>query len=476
MASAARGPTTTAFVCRLAAQRVQRLARRDAETAALARREAPEAGVRGRARVPCLVHDRPVRAPRARAARGSRGSRRRRGSTPPGSRRGRAASSPARAASARVSSLPCSPSGNQSRSRKRGSSRASMYDWSFARRSRARAADGRRARRCARSGRSRAAAAPARSAKASSSAKRKLPLQRMHGFGVSPARVARARTARRRRARNSSRRSSVTCGSPRPVAGRARGEHGLRRAAGALGVRALRVEPEAQRRRRSRRARPAEARPRCRRRRSSRRPRGPASARRGRPGASAFASASTASSSPPTAAASSSVRPASRRSSPSALRRSTIRSPSTASRTSAQRPSRVESPTTLDHRQASVHAARKAGDRRSPRLAPPCRCLPRPCEPGQARWVPRLPSARASGRTRLPLIGVGSTGAPEATHRVEWSHCSLAPALPREDASGSRWTPSTPSSSASSASGRTCGPGRRGGGRSRGVRICGLSL
>jgi hypothetical protein len=39
-----------------------------------------------------------------------------------------ATSSPASAASARVSSLPCSPSGNQSRSRKRGSSRASMYD------------------------------------------------------------------------------------------------------------------------------------------------------------------------------------------------------------------------------------------------------------------------------------------------------------------------------------------------------------
>src|SRR5690242_17352474 len=57
----------------------------------------------------------------------------------------------------------------------------------------------------------------------------------------------------------------------------------------------------------------------------------------------AFASASTASVSPPTAAASSSVSPASSRSKPGASA-STIRSPSTRSRTAAHSPPRLESP------------------------------------------------------------------------------------------------------------------------------------
>jgi len=60
-------------------------------------------------------------------------------------------------------------------------------------------------------------------------------------------------------------------------------------------------------------------------------------------GPSAFASASTASVSPPTAAASSSVIPSSGRSSPGASAEAT-RSPSTASRTHAHSPSREESP------------------------------------------------------------------------------------------------------------------------------------
>ena len=51
-----------------------------------------------------------------------------------------------------------------------------------------------------------------------------------------------ATTARR----NSSRRSSVTCGSPTRVTGLASGDHGLRRAAGALGVRRGGIDPEPQ--------------------------------------------------------------------------------------------------------------------------------------------------------------------------------------------------------------------------------------
>ena len=183
-----------------------------------------------------------------------------------------------------------------------------MYDWSFARRSRGASSAARRARRSARSGRSRAASAPARRANASSSAKRKLPLQRMHGFGVSPRRVA----AHER----------LDDGAPEllaqverdvrqaePVARGAGGEHGLRRAAGALGVGAVRIEPEPESDADRLAARRVAARPRCRRRRSSRRRRDPGAGSARKTGPSAFASASTASSSPPTAAASSSVKP-----------------------------------------------------------------------------------------------------------------------------------------------------------------------
>ena len=92
-----------------------------------------------------------------------------------------------------------------------------------------------------------------------------------------------------------------------PVTGLARRDHGARRAAGALAVRPCGIHPEPQRH--AERVRPrAGERPRCRRRRSSRRRRGRIGSAR-KTCASAFASASTASVSPPTAAASSSVRP-----------------------------------------------------------------------------------------------------------------------------------------------------------------------
>ena len=130
-ASDSRGPTTTVFVAGIAAQRIERLPVGDAEPPALARREPPVAVVASDL-VPSSSTIRPSRAA-ARAARGSRGSRRRRGSTPPGSRA--AAQRRARRAPPRRASRPsiCSPSGNQMRSSCAGSSRASMYDWSFAR-------------------------------------------------------------------------------------------------------------------------------------------------------------------------------------------------------------------------------------------------------------------------------------------------------------------------------------------------------
>ena len=163
----------------------------------------------------------------------------------------------------------------------------------------------------------------------------------MHGFGVSPRAYPRTNgvtTARR----NSSRRSSVTCGSPsRWQVSRAAitdsGEQQARSESGPFGSSQSRsVTPTAFGAARSSATalstppliatavRPA---------RGSARKTGP----------SAAASASTASVSPPTAAASSSVSPGSARSSPSACA-STIVSPSTTSRTDAHSPSRVASP------------------------------------------------------------------------------------------------------------------------------------
>ena len=82
---------------------------------ALARSESPVTGMASDARArPRRRSNPPARLDRA--ARGTSGSRRLQGSTPPGSRRRRAAARPARSASARVSSLVCSPRGNQIRS------------------------------------------------------------------------------------------------------------------------------------------------------------------------------------------------------------------------------------------------------------------------------------------------------------------------------------------------------------------------
>ncbi len=107
-------------------------------------------------------------------------------------------------------------------------------------------------------------------------------------------------------------------------------------------------------------------------------------------GPSAFASASTASVSPPTAAASKRVRPRRPRSRPSASA-STIRSPSTRRRTSAQRPSREESP--LNSCTASV--------------CPTLPIAPPRSEPGRTRWVPCGPTRLPTRRTRrwLPRFG-----------------------------------------------------------------------
>ena len=189
------------------------------------------------------------------------------------------------------------------------------------------------------------------------------------------------------------------------VAGLARGDHGLGRAAGALGVGPLRVEPEPQRdadrvgpgaqqrdravdaaahrdgdaaRRAARRGRPARARSRARPRRASR--------RRPRPPRAASARASG-------------------RSSPSRVgaRRSGRRRPQP-----DERPAPVARRVSddLDHRgQASVPT--RNGGTESPRSISSLPMRRGPCEPGQARWVPRLPSgAEASGRTTAPFHSV----------------------------------------------------------------------
>ena len=199
-------------------------------------------------------------------------------------------------------------------------------------------------------------------ANASSSAKRKLPLQRTHGFGVSPRAYART--------------NGVTIGATellaqierdvrkaQPMAGLARSDHRLRRAAGALGVGAVGIEPEAERdadrvpagaQQRNRAVDAAAHRDR----------RSAGDAFGAKDGPIAFASASTASVSPPTAAASSSVSPASERSSPGASA-STMRSPSMRS---APPPSR--------RRASSLRRPRSCGHGSEKRCqAPLARCL-----------------------------------------------------------------------------------------------------
>ncbi len=111
--------------------RVQRLADGDAEPAALARREAPVAVVPAEPRSPPRRRSAPRRA-RARAARGTRGSRRRRGSMPPGSPARPAAASPSRDGLRARLLLRLVAERERRRARdSRGSSPASMYDWSF---------------------------------------------------------------------------------------------------------------------------------------------------------------------------------------------------------------------------------------------------------------------------------------------------------------------------------------------------------
>jgi len=62
----------------------------------------------------------------------------------------------------------------------------------------------------------------------------------------------------------------------------------------------------------------------------------------------------------------------------------------------------------------------QTGGPAAPRLAPACRCVEARGEPGQARWVPRLPSARASGRTTAPSHSVLVLQGAPSTHRLEW--------------------------------------------------------
>ena len=153
--------------------------------------------------------------------------------------------------------------------------------------------------------------------------------------------------------------------------------------------------------------RPAEGPRRCRRLRSSPPPRAPrrASARKHEP--MAFASASTARVSPPTAAASSRFRP--RRSSerPSASA-STMRSPSRRSRTSAQLEPRAESPEISITSPVCTYRRVNGEPRGPPIQCPTLPMSPPRSEPGRTRWVPcgpaRLPTRR--DRRGLPRFGL----------------------------------------------------------------------
>ena len=117
----------------------------------------------------------------------------------------------------------------------------------------------------------------------------------------------------------------------------------------------------------------------------------------------AFASASTGSVSPPTAAASSSVSPRRSSSRPGRPhRRSRRLRPE-----GARPPSRRRAP---NRRRARAFGqgsplSRRRGEPSSPRRsAPTPPTVPRPCEPGQARWVPCGASARSTyPRRGLPF-------------------------------------------------------------------------
>src|SRR5581483_7912619 len=122
-------------------------------------------------------------------------------------------------------------------------------------------------------------------------------------------------------------------------------------------------------------------------------------------GPSAFASASTASVSPPTAAASSSVRPARSRSTPGASA-STIRPPSTRRRTDAHSPPRLESPKSSCIR-ATVKEKPDPGD------------LAELCDPGLPGGCPAFGGAAAVG-TRAPFhVALDLHVRPVRAHGVE---------------------------------------------------------
>ena len=209
---ASRAARRRACWSRVGAQRVQRLGRGDADPAPLAGRVAPDAVVPAELRA-LLVDDRALRAVEATPLEEGAIVVARRGSTPPGSR-----GAPRRRALRRLPPRASRPSsarraGTRSARASRGRAARACTTGPCPDRLRARAAAGRRARRFVRNGPSRACGAPALDANASSSSKRKLPLQRPHGFGVSPRAYPwtnGSTTARR----NSSRRSSVTCGRP----------------------------------------------------------------------------------------------------------------------------------------------------------------------------------------------------------------------------------------------------------------------
>ena len=190
-----------------------------------------------------------------------------------------------------------------------------------------------------------------------------------------------------------------------------------RRAARALGVRPLRVEPEAQRDAdrlgapTSRSATALSTPPLI----ATAMRRGSACARTAGP--IAFASASTASVSPPTAAASSSVRP-----------RVVGRARAHRHRRSGRR-RRADEPPPSRRRARSLRTARPSfQSRREGPLGPSLvlrhrRSVPRPCEPGQARWVPcgtsdnlRLFPTRAPFHMVLVLHGSRRTNDVEHAH------------------------------------------------------------
>ena len=261
---------------RVGREHVQRLGARDAEAVALADGVDVRAGVLAEHAARRRSTIAPGRAPPAR--RGARGSRR--GACPPGSTgpASRACARPPARRARRARAPAClrsSPSGKRRRAsdsrRERGQHVALVLgdvDGRLA------AADPRRpsassshARVVA--GRERLARRAARPS-SSIASRRTLPLQRTHGFGVSPAAWSASQPSTTP-ARNSARRSIERCGMPEPVRQLARAAHGLRRAAAELAV-VLGVRPQLERHRdrvARRLARPAAPPPRCRRRRSS---------------------------------------------------------------------------------------------------------------------------------------------------------------------------------------------------------------